>query len=60
MQYTIPSVLTVSFLHVQTAVQVSHDFMGCSTLKKYYSQLQFLQARFPMTEGGEAAIPFTW
>ncbi|XP_052237529.1 tyrosine-protein phosphatase non-receptor type 23-like isoform X2 [Dreissena polymorpha] len=44
----------------QTAVQVSHDFMGCSTLKKYYSQLQFLQARFPMTEGGEAAIPFTW
>ncbi|XP_021352040.1 tyrosine-protein phosphatase non-receptor type 23-like [Mizuhopecten yessoensis] len=44
----------------QSAVHVSHDFMGCSTLKKYYAQLQFLQGRFPMGEGGEAAIPFTW
>ncbi|KAK3591678.1 hypothetical protein CHS0354_040598 [Potamilus streckersoni] len=44
----------------QTAVHISHDFMGCSTLKKYFSQLQFLQGRFPLTEGGEAAIPFTW
>ncbi|XP_053386604.1 tyrosine-protein phosphatase non-receptor type 23-like [Mercenaria mercenaria] len=44
----------------QSAVHVSHDFMGCSTLKKYYSQLQFLQGRFPMLEGGEASIPFTW
>ncbi|KAL3855251.1 hypothetical protein ACJMK2_014467 [Sinanodonta woodiana] len=44
----------------QTAVHISHDFMGCSTLKKYFAQLQFLQGRFPLTEGGEAAIPFTW
>ena len=44
----------------QSAIHVSHDFMGCSTLKKYFAQLQFLQGRFPMTEGGEAAIPFTW
>lgn len=44
----------------QSAVHVSHDFMGCSTLKKYYAQLQFLQERFPMTDGGQAALPFTW
>lgn len=44
----------------QSAVHVSHDFMGCSTLKKYYAQLQFLQGRFPMTDGGQAALPFTW
>ncbi|XP_061164355.1 tyrosine-protein phosphatase non-receptor type 23-like [Saccostrea echinata] len=44
----------------QSAVHVSHDFMGCSTLKKYYAQLQFLQGRFPMTDGGQAAMPFTW
>ncbi|KAL5005900.1 hypothetical protein ScPMuIL_017058 [Solemya velum] len=44
----------------QSAVHVSHDFMGCSTLKKYYAQLQFLSSRFPVGEGGEAVIPFTW
>lgn len=47
-------------LSLQSAVHVSHDFMGCSTLKKYYAQLQFLQGRFPMTDGGQAALPFTW
>ncbi|XP_071112236.1 tyrosine-protein phosphatase non-receptor type 23-like [Haliotis cracherodii] len=44
----------------QGAIHVTRDFMGCSTLKKYYAQLQFLQGRFPMGEGGEAAIAFTW
>ena len=44
----------------QSAVHVSHDFMGCSTLKKYYAQLQFLQGRFPMGEEGECGINFTW
>ncbi|XP_059145278.1 tyrosine-protein phosphatase non-receptor type 23-like [Physella acuta] len=44
----------------QAALQVSRDFMGCTTLKKYYAQLQYLQGRFPMGEGGEAAIAFTW
>ena len=48
------------FFVFQSAVHVSHDFMGCSTLKKYYAQLQFLQGRFPMTEGGQATMPFTW
>ena len=44
----------------QTAVHVSRDFMGCSALKKYYSQLSFLQSRFPMRDGGDAAVIFTW
>ena len=44
----------------QAAIQVSRDFMGCTTLKKYYAQLQYLQGRFPMQEEGEAAIAFTW
>ena len=39
---------------------MSRDFTGCSTLKKYYSQLHFLQSRFPMKEDGDAAISFTW
>ena len=51
---------TCIFKYLQSAVHVSHDFMGCSTLKKYYAQLQFLHGRFPMMEGGEASIPFTW
>ncbi|KAH9498601.1 Tyrosine-protein phosphatase non-receptor type 23 [Bulinus truncatus] len=44
----------------QAAIQVSRDVMGCTTLKKYYAQLLYLQGRFPMVEGGEAAIAFTW
>ncbi|BFZ21684.1 hypothetical protein BsWGS_24723 [Bradybaena similaris] len=44
----------------QAAIQVSRDYMGCTTLKKYYTQLEYLQKRFPMGEGGEAAIAFTW
>ncbi|XP_005093180.1 tyrosine-protein phosphatase non-receptor type 23 [Aplysia californica] len=44
----------------QAAIQVSRDYMGCTTLKKYYAQLQYLQGRFPMTNEGEAAIVFTW
>ncbi|KAI8775935.1 tyrosine-protein phosphatase non-receptor type 23 isoform X3 [Biomphalaria glabrata] len=44
----------------QAAIQVSRDVMGCTTLKKYYAQLQYLQGRFPMGEGEEAAIAFTW
>ncbi|CAL1535665.1 unnamed protein product [Lymnaea stagnalis] len=43
-----------------SAIEVSRDFTGCSTLKKYYAQLLYLQGRFPMAEGGEAAIAFTW
>ncbi|XP_035661632.1 tyrosine-protein phosphatase non-receptor type 23-like isoform X2 [Branchiostoma floridae] len=42
------------------AVQVSQDFEGCSILRKYYGQLQYLQSRFPMGDGGDAAVPFTW
>lgn len=45
---------------LQAAIQVSRDYMGCTTLKKYYTQLEYLQKRFPMGEGGEAAIAFTW
>ncbi|XP_078702599.1 tyrosine-protein phosphatase non-receptor type 23-like [Branchiostoma floridae x Branchiostoma belcheri] len=44
----------------QCAVRVSQDFEGCSVLRKYYGQLQYLQSRFPMGEGGDAAVPFTW
>ncbi|KAH9496196.1 Tyrosine-protein phosphatase non-receptor type 23 [Bulinus truncatus] len=48
------------FLQRKAAIQVSRDVMGCTTLKKYYAQLLYLQGRFPMVEGGEAAIAFTW
>ncbi|ESP04237.1 hypothetical protein LOTGIDRAFT_136485 [Lottia gigantea] len=43
----------------QSAVHVSRDFIGCTTLKKYYAQLQFLQGRFPLGEG-ENSMVFTW
>nr|CAD7405110.1 unnamed protein product [Timema poppensis] len=33
---------------------------SCSTLKRYYCQLHFLQSRFPMSKDGAAAVPFTW
>eukprot|EP00794_Sanderia_malayensis_P017461 gene17461-19208_t len=39
---------------------VARDNQGCSTLRRYFAQLQFLQSRFPMCEGGAATVPFTW
>ncbi|PIK57805.1 putative tyrosine-protein phosphatase non-receptor type 23 [Apostichopus japonicus] len=42
------------------AMNASRDFNGISTLKKYYGQLHNLASRFPMEEGGEAAIYFSW
>jgi len=41
-------------------VQVTVDFVGCSLLKKYYSQLNFVQSRFPLGDGDSIVIPFTW
>lgn len=29
-------------------------------LKKYFSQLLFLEKRFPLDEGGLIAVPFSW
>ncbi len=42
------------------AIHISKDFSGCSTLKKYFCQLNFLRTRFPMMEGGPCAITFSW
>lgn len=42
------------------AINATRDFNGISTLKKYYGQLHNLASRFPMEEGGEAAIFFSW
>ncbi|XP_071792026.1 tyrosine-protein phosphatase non-receptor type 23-like isoform X2 [Asterias amurensis] len=42
------------------ATNVTRDFNGISTLKKYYGQLHLLTSRFPVTDGGEAAPVFTW
>jgi hypothetical protein len=39
---------------------VTRDFVGCATLKRYYAQLHLMYGRFPMGEGGEAAVAFTW
>ena len=49
-------------LVLQNATRVSKDFIGCSTLKKYYCQLAFLQTRFPFHEGlsEEVELMFTW
>ncbi|KAK7498289.1 hypothetical protein BaRGS_00010549 [Batillaria attramentaria] len=44
----------------QNAIHVTRDFVGCANLKKYYAQLHYLNGRFPLGEGGEAAITFTW
>ncbi|XP_022238599.1 tyrosine-protein phosphatase non-receptor type 23-like [Limulus polyphemus] len=44
----------------QSACKVPRDFTGCSTLKRYYSQLLSLQNRFPMAEDGPASVPFVW
>ncbi|KAG8194991.1 hypothetical protein JTE90_008169 [Oedothorax gibbosus] len=44
----------------QTAIKAQMDYTGCSTLKRYYSQLHKLQSRFPMTDDGPACVPFMW
>ncbi|MGH0118469.1 UNVERIFIED_CONTAM: hypothetical protein FKN15_054321 [Acipenser sinensis] len=44
----------------QGAVNVTRDFEGCSTLRKYFGQLHYLQSRVPMGSGQEAAVPVTW
>ncbi|XP_042188445.1 tyrosine-protein phosphatase non-receptor type 23 [Callorhinchus milii] len=44
----------------QSAVNVTRDFEGCSTLRKYFGQLHYLQSRIPMGSGQEAAVPITW
>ena len=44
----------------QSATKVSTDFMGCSVLKKYYAQLCFLQSRFPLIEGDDFTVEFSW
>ncbi|XP_078254511.1 tyrosine-protein phosphatase non-receptor type 23 isoform X2 [Rhinoraja longicauda] len=44
----------------QSAVNVTRDFEGCSTLRKYFGQLHYLQSRVPMGSGEEAAVPITW
>uniref|UniRef100_H3ANE5 BRO1 domain-containing protein n=1 Tax=Latimeria chalumnae TaxID=7897 RepID=H3ANE5_LATCH len=44
----------------QSAVNVTRDFEGCSTLRKYFGQLHYLQSRIPMGPGHEAAVPVTW
>ena len=41
-------------------MHVTRDFIGCSTLKKYFCQLQFLQSRFPLGKDGELAMYYTW
>lgn len=38
----------------------TRDYAGCSLLRRYYAQLHFLQSRFPMLEGGAAAVTFSW
>ncbi|GLH05002.1 Tyrosine-protein phosphatase non-receptor type 61F [Gryllus bimaculatus] len=43
-----------------SAVCAVRDVTGCSTLKRYYCQLHFLQSRFPMHRDGAAAVSFTW
>ncbi|NWU92554.1 PTN23 phosphatase, partial [Upupa epops] len=42
------------------AVNVSRDFEGCSTLRKYFGQLHYLQSRIPMGAEQEAAVPVAW
>ncbi|XP_054027442.1 LOW QUALITY PROTEIN: tyrosine-protein phosphatase non-receptor type 23 [Dryobates pubescens] len=44
----------------QSAVNVPRDFEGCSTLRKYFGQLHYLQSRIPMGAQQEAAIPIAW
>ncbi|KAI7807000.1 putative tyrosine-protein phosphatase non-receptor type 23 [Triplophysa rosa] len=44
----------------QSAVNVTRDFEGCSTLRKYFGQLHYLQSRVPLGSGQEAAVPISW
>lgn len=44
----------------QSAVNVTRDFEGCSTLRKYFGQLHYLQSRVPMGTGQEASVPISW
>ncbi|KAI5092470.1 tyrosine-protein phosphatase non-receptor type 23 isoform X1, partial [Silurus meridionalis] len=44
----------------QGAVNVTRDFEGCSTLRKYFGQLHYLQSRVPLGPGQEAAVPVSW
>uniref|UniRef100_A0A8C5EC63 Tyrosine-protein phosphatase non-receptor type 23 n=1 Tax=Gouania willdenowi TaxID=441366 RepID=A0A8C5EC63_GOUWI len=44
----------------QSAVNVTRDFEGCSTLRKYFGQLHYLQSRVPMGPGQEASVPISW
>uniref|UniRef100_A0AAR2KG50 Tyrosine-protein phosphatase non-receptor type 23 n=1 Tax=Pygocentrus nattereri TaxID=42514 RepID=A0AAR2KG50_PYGNA len=44
----------------QGAVNVTRDFEGCSTLRKYFGQLHYLQSRVPLGSGQEAAVPISW
>uniref|UniRef100_A0A8C1N2H7 Tyrosine-protein phosphatase non-receptor type 23 n=1 Tax=Cyprinus carpio TaxID=7962 RepID=A0A8C1N2H7_CYPCA len=44
----------------QSAVNVTRDFEGCSTLRKYFGQLHYLQSRVPLGLGQEAAVPISW
>ncbi|KAM6087150.1 LOW QUALITY PROTEIN: tyrosine-protein phosphatase non-receptor type 23 [Chlamydotis macqueenii] len=44
----------------QSAVSVPRDFEGCSTLRKYFGQLHYLQSRIPMGAEQEAAVPVAW
>ncbi|XP_068001883.1 tyrosine-protein phosphatase non-receptor type 23 isoform X5 [Melanerpes formicivorus] len=44
----------------QSAVNVPRDFEGCSTLRKYFGQLHYLQSRIPMGAQQEAAVPIAW
>ncbi|XP_077453979.1 tyrosine-protein phosphatase non-receptor type 23 isoform X2 [Stigmatopora argus] len=44
----------------QGAVNVTRDFEGCSTLRKYFGQLHYLQSRVPMATGQEAAVSISW
>ncbi|XP_077576284.1 tyrosine-protein phosphatase non-receptor type 23 [Stigmatopora nigra] len=44
----------------QGAVNVTRDFEGCSTLRKYFGQLHYLQSRVPMATGQEAAVSIAW
>uniref|UniRef100_A0A8C6P4J9 Protein tyrosine phosphatase, non-receptor type 23, a n=1 Tax=Nothobranchius furzeri TaxID=105023 RepID=A0A8C6P4J9_NOTFU len=62
-----PSVRQVSWvgkgatgLRSKSAVNVTRDFEGCSTLRKYFGQLHYLQSRVPMGMGQEAAVPISW
>nr|XP_055066902.1 tyrosine-protein phosphatase non-receptor type 23 [Misgurnus anguillicaudatus]XP_055066903.1 tyrosine-protein phosphatase non-receptor type 23 [Misgurnus anguillicaudatus]XP_055066904.1 tyrosine-protein phosphatase non-receptor type 23 [Misgurnus anguillicaudatus] len=44
----------------QSAVNVTRDFEGCSTLRKYFGQLHYLQSRVPLGSEQEAAVPISW